>query len=135
MKALYDTNVLLDVLAKRDPFYKTSAMAWSLSERGVVQGVVSAISFSNIYYIAAKAMGHRSAMAALKTLRRDFTPVAVDTAILDRAIESRWKDFEDAIQYECAMHAKAKLLVTRNSKDFKRSEIAVVTPQEMLELM
>ena len=76
MKVFLDTNVLLDILAKREPFYTASAEVWSLAESGAVQGCISTISFNNIYYVVRKMAGKCNADKALRILRDIFVPVA-----------------------------------------------------------
>lgn len=75
MKVFVDTNVLLDVLAQSEPFYSDAARIWSLAERGRIEGLVSAISFNNIYYIVRRASNRKSADRSLHLLRGVFSPV------------------------------------------------------------
>lgn len=128
-----DTNILLDVLADRKPFVTTSRIIWELSEANRIQACVSAISFNNIYYILKKAGGVKIAKKALENLRGIFTAILVDEKILNQAIDSEQDDFEDAIQYFCAMRIGARWLVTRNPNDFPHSEkLKIVTPEIFL---
>jgi len=134
MKVFLDTNVLLDILAKREPFYAASAEVWSLAESEAVQGCISAISFNNIYYVIRKTAGKHNADKALRILRDIFVPVAPDTLILNQAIDSTMNDFEDAIQIHSAIRAGADCLITRNPGHFKAVEtnLAISTPDEFL---
>ena len=134
MKVFLDTNVLLDILAKREPFYADSAEVWSLAESGAVKGCISAISFNNIYYVVRKMAGKRNADKALRILRDIFAPVAPDTLILNQAIDSTMNDFEDAIQIHSAIRAGADCLITRNPGHFKemKTNLAISTPDEFL---
>ena len=84
MIALIDTNVLLDVLARREPFYAAASRIWTLAERGSVRAFVSAVSFNNVYYIVRKAAGKDQADLALRLMRNIFEVVAVDARILNR---------------------------------------------------
>jgi len=127
-----DTNVLLDVLAKREPFYRDSATVWTLAEQGKIHGLVSVLSFSNVYYIVRRLKNRRMAQRALVLLRDTFEPVACDPQVLSQAIDAGMKDFEDAIQYFSALRAEAVALITRNPGHFPRSGLAVVTPAEFL---
>jgi predicted nucleic acid-binding protein len=132
MKIFVDTNVLLDVLARREPFYSASAEVWSLTESGTIQGCISAISFNNIYYVVRKTAGKCKADKALRIL-----PVAPDTLILNQAIDSTMDDFEDAIQFYSAIRARAECLITRNPGHFERTEtnLAISTPDEFLAVL
>lgn len=132
MKLFVDTNVLFDVLARRDPFYDDSAAVWSLVERGAIGGFVSAISFNNVYYVMRRMVDGRSATEAVRILRDVFQIVSLDAQVMNQAIDSRMRDFEDAIQYVSAIRAGADVLVTRNVEDFPRDDLAVLTPAEFL---
>lgn len=132
MKAFFDTNVLLDVFLERAPFATSSAGAWALVEAGKVEGLVSVISFTNIFYIARRLQSGEQAMEALRILRSLFTPVACDAAILDRAIESASKDFEDDVQYFSAIAAGADVLLTRDERGFQKGRVIVLTPESFL---
>ena len=132
MNLFIDTNVLLDVLDNRKPFYDGSAAIWTLAEKARINGYISAISFNNIYYISRK---QRSASAIKKTLtllRDIFRVVALDEQILNQAIDSSFKDFEDAIQYFSAVRVDADYIVSRNLNHYKKSDITVLTPTEFL---
>ena len=132
MKVFIDTNVVLDVLAKRAEFYDDAAAIWSLCEQGQITGFIAAVSATNIYYIIRKLSDHRTAMKATVQLRDIFTLATCDGQVMSQAIDARMPDFEDAVQYFCALHAGAEILVTRNPKHFPRSAIPVVTPKEFL---
>lgn len=132
MNVFVDTNVLLDVLGKRAPFYADSAALWTLAEQGKVRGLVSALSFSNIYDIVRRLKDRRAAKKAMVLLRDTFTPVACDEQVLQQAIDSLLNDFEDAIQYFSALRAGAVCLVSRNPDHFPRSSLPVLTPSEFL---
>ncbi len=132
MKIFIDTNVLLDVLAEREPFYDDSAAIWTLAEVGKVGGCVSVLSFSNIYYIVRRLRDKRAAARAMRLLRDSFTPVPCDAQVLHQAIDADMKDFEDAIQYFSALRAGVECLVSRNPSHFPRSGLAVLTPAEFL---
>lgn len=133
MKVFIDTNVLLDVLAKRDPFFADSAAVWTLTEEGRFDGLVSPVSFTNIFYVVRKLADAKTARRTLLLLRDAFTPVPCDSRILNLAIDSDFKDFEDAVQYFSAVQAGADCLVSHNPDDFPRAkECPVLTPAEFL---
>lgn len=129
---LVDTNVLLDVLAKREPFYASAAAVWSAVETGTMAGYVSAISFNNTYYIMRKYGGESEARKAIVALRDIFAVVPLDARILNQSIDSALRDFEDAIQLHSAVRAGARHLVTRNPSHFATDVLAVVSPDEYL---
>lgn len=133
MKVFLDTNVLIDVLAKRQPFYADSATVWTLAEKGQIEGQVSALSFTNIYYVIRKLEDAKTARSMLGLLRDVFTPVSCDAQILNLALASDFKDFEDAVQYFSAVQAESDCLISRNPNDFaKPRECPVLTPAEFL---
>ena len=134
MRILIDTNVLLDVLARREPFYASAAQIWSLAERGEIRAVVSAISFNNVYYVLRRAEGRVKAEKAMRLIRDVFESVPPDGQIINQAIDSGMDDFEDAVQFHSATRAKAAYLVTRNPAHFPKSDLPVLTPEEFLTL-
>ncbi len=131
-KVFLDTNILLDVIAQREPFFGPAARIWTLAEQNSIDAYVSAISFNNVYYIVRKIEGHAKAIKALRMVRGIFTSVAPDQRILDQAMDSSIKDFEDAIQYFSASHARVNCLITRNPGDFQKSLLPVLTAREFV---
>jgi predicted nucleic acid-binding protein len=99
MKVFVDTNILLDVLTEREPFYKNSAIIWTMAEKNVFNAYISAISVNNVYYITRKLKGRTQAGQIVDKILEDFTIIALtyETLKLSRTIEG--KDFEDVIQY------------------------------------
>jgi predicted nucleic acid-binding protein len=135
MKVFLDTNILLDVLARRNPFFANAAKIWTMSEHGELDAFVSSFSFNNIYYIIRKAEGKTKAKKALRLLRAIFSSVAPDRQIMDQAIDSDIDDFEDAVQYYSAGRAHADYLITRNPRDFPADDLPIVSPDEFLALL
>ena len=131
MNVFIDTNILLDVLARREPFYADSAEVWTLAETGRITGYVSTLSLPNLYYVLRRAKGPAAARKALGVLRDIFTLVPLDVQITNQAVDAAIKDFEDAVQFFSALRA-CRGLVTRNPKDFLLGDIAVQTPAEFL---
>jgi predicted nucleic acid-binding protein len=133
MKAFIDTNVLLDVLGERAPFYEDSAAVWSLAEQGKAEGLVSAVCFTNVFYVMRRWADAGAAKKAMRLLRDAFTPVACDSLIINQAIDSDLPDFEDAMQYFSALHAGADCILSRNPADFpRRPAVPVLSPTEFL---
>lgn len=127
-----DTNVLLDVLAKRDPFHDDALEIWTLCEEGTLHGFISVISFNNIFYLVRKFRNGAEARGMLETLRKVFTPVTLDDQLIHQALGARFTDFEDAIQFHSALRADAECLITRNASHFPKSPLIVLTPREFL---
>ena len=133
MITLLDTNILLDVLGRRQPFFADSARVWTLVEDGQVEGVVSALSLANIFYVIRRLAGAEPARKAVRIVHDLFGMVALDDRVMKDAVNSKMADFEDAIQYFSAICAKADCLVTRNTKHFPAAGLAIMTPDEFLE--
>ena len=133
MKVFFDTNVLIDVLALRQPFYEDSAELWTLSERRTITGLVSVLTFTNTFYIVRRLADLKTARRALTLIRDAFNPVACDGDIIHRAIASKLGDFEDAIQYISAIQIGVDCIVSRNVSHFPASgECPALTPAEFL---
>ncbi len=135
MKIFVDTNVLLDVFQERRLHYDGSVSVWDMAERGQLSGFISAISFNNIYYIVSRFRDKKHASRAIKLLRGTFSPVPLDEQILNQAIDSKTDDLEDAIQFFSAVRVSANFIITRNNKDFPKSSIPVLTPEEFLAII
>ncbi|HPO12498.1 MAG TPA: PIN domain-containing protein [Candidatus Hydrogenedentes bacterium] len=135
MKIFLDTNVVIDVFAQREPFYAWSALVWSLVESGKVRGYLSAISFNNVYYIVRHIAGKKRAMGAIRLLHQVFETVSVTDQIIAQAIDADLDDFEDAIQYHCALQSRSAYWVTRNPKDFPDGGPTIVSPDEFLSIV
>jgi predicted nucleic acid-binding protein len=129
-----DTNVLVDFLDQRQPFYEASVSIMAMSEKAEFQGYVSAISYNNIYYLLCRTFNHSIARKKLVVLRDIVRVVALDQQIINQAIDSKFGDFEDAIQYFSALHTHADCIITRNKKHFTHSDIPVLEPVEFLRI-
>ncbi len=132
-KIFLDTNVALDHLADRQPFAEYAHRLFALAETGGLIIFVSALSFSNLYYIVRKLKGHSEALALLRKLKRLVNVSAVRASEIQQGLDSSFSDFEDAIQYFSAKTETGIMaIVTRNKDDFAHSEIPVFSPDEYL---
>jgi predicted nucleic acid-binding protein len=126
-----DTNIIIDVLANRQPFAVSAAKLFDLAEKGKIRLFISALSYSNIYYILKKTTTHKELTALLSDVEALAETLDVTKGVISRAIRSDFNDFEDAIQYHTALsNKKITVIVTRNAKDFKNSKLTVLTPEE-----
>jgi predicted nucleic acid-binding protein len=132
MRVFLDTNVVLDVLGDRTPFVEHAVPIWMLAEKGRITGLVSTLSFSNIFYILRKYAGAAIALKSLRYLRANFTPTACDQGVVDHALASDFPDFEDAIQYFSARNADAACIVTRDLGHFATASIPILSPEQFL---
>lgn len=128
----FDTNILIDVISRRQPFYENSAALWTMSEINHINGYISAISFNNIYYVIRRQLNYAQSRRKISLLRDIFNVVSLDQKIINQAIDCNIKDFEDAIQYFSAARINAECIVTRNKKHFANPDITVLTPEEIL---
>jgi predicted nucleic acid-binding protein len=127
-----DTDIVLDLLAKRDPFFPFAAELFTKADRKEINLFVSSLCFSNLNYIVSRQKTAAEARKLLATLKVLVTVLPVDDKIIELALHSRFKDFEDAIQYHCALEHDIRILVTRNIRDYKQARISVLTAEQFL---
>ncbi|MCU0404435.1 MAG: PIN domain-containing protein [Chitinophagaceae bacterium] len=134
MKNLFlDTNIVIDVLANRLPFSTIGARLFDFAEKGKINLFISALSYSNIYYILKKSCTHKEMISLLKDLEALTTTMDVTGRIISNALYSEFKDFEDAIQsFTAYSYKKMDAIVTRDVKDYKTSQLPVFTPNEVI---
>lgn len=135
MKVLFGTNVILDVLLDREPFADDSSFLLSKVERSEIIGFVCATTITTIHYLATKALGVNVASRHINSLLSLFVVAPVNRLVLENAARSKFNDFEDAVLYEAALHAGAEYIVTRNSIDFKKSQLPVLEPREFINMI
>lgn len=136
IKLFLDTNILIDLLADRQPFSKYAAELLSASESKKVELYTSTHSFATTYYILNKQIDDKSLRVFLDDLMDFIHPISVDYLILKKATKSNIKDFEDAIQVLAAASiSNLDAIVTRNPKDFKDAGILVLSPEKAVELI
>ena len=131
-----DTDVIIDFLIDREPHSREAAIIFTLIEQKKLKGYVSSLTFSNLYYVLRKIESHNKVTAKLDSISRLLTILKVDQQIIKYAIASGFPDFEDSIQYNCALdYKKIDVLITRNIKDYKGSQIPVMTPADYLKMV
>ena len=134
MKLLIDTNILLDVLLKREPFYYKAVEVLELVQYDNVQEYVSAAAVTDIYYIAYKYLKDKELVRQLlKRLMGIVSIAAVSEKEIEEALELAWNDFEDSVQYAAALLNEMDGIVTRNPKDYKRADMKVWSPEQVLQ--
>ena len=135
-KVLIDTDVILDFLFDRKPFSEDAAQILSWCENEKIQGFVTSIMLSNIYYLLRKTAKHEKVIENLKMLLNIVDVITTNKdAVLD-ALHSEFKDFEDALQNFSAQNSnEIKVIITRNSKDYKTSNLAVMEPETYINLV
>ena len=132
-KLFIDTNVMMDLLGERLPHYDSIAKIATLADKGKVKMVVSAFSYPTVYYLLTK----YETSAKVKEKLRKFKIISeisdLDETIIEKGLASNFSDFEDALQYHCALKADCDIIVTRNAKNFKESAIPVMLGEEFIQ--
>jgi predicted nucleic acid-binding protein len=131
-KLFLDTNVILDLLGEREPFYESIAKIASLADKGKIKLTVSTLSYSTVFYLLSKYEDKEEVKEKLRKFKVLSDTSDLTEKIIDKALSSNFLDFEDALQYHCALEMDCNILITRNGKDFKESEIPIMTPDEYL---
>jgi predicted nucleic acid-binding protein len=103
MRVLIDNNVVLDFLLEREPFVEAAARLFRQIDNGQIEGFITATTITNIYYILRKAAGSAIAIDAVSQILTDLNICMVDRQILKQAVDLNFQDFEDAVQYSCAV--------------------------------
>ena len=134
MKKLFiDTNIVIDLLAKREPFYEEAAKLFSLADKKKVELIVSSLTFANTNYILSKLKNSETAREILTKFKVLVTVADLNDKIIELSLNDKaFSDFEDGLQYYSALEYEAGIIITRNLKDFKSSKIPVITAQSYL---
>ena len=134
MKLFLDTNVVIDVIAAREPFVADSTAVFNLCETGKAEGVISALTLCTVSYILRKFVPPGTMRAKLREFRSVLTPIDLSVSLLDKALASSLSDFEDAVQFYTAVYSEADYIITRNAKHFPTDHIPVLSPKDFLVL-
>jgi predicted nucleic acid-binding protein len=129
---LVDTNIVLDLLAKRKPFYDFSAKLFSLADKKKIKLFVSSITIINTSFILSKEKTETESREILRKFRLLAGILPCNDKIIDLGLNSKFKDFEDSVQYFTAVEYNLDCIITKNLKDFKDSTIPVMTAEEFV---
>ncbi|TDO27177.1 type II toxin-antitoxin system VapC family toxin [Sediminibacterium goheungense] len=133
MKVFLDINIVLDFLLKRPSFDDEAMDIFKLLYKKEIDGYLSAVSYTQIGYYLQKYVGKPAAKEILRDLNKLFTTVTVDNRVLEEALDSAIKDFDDAVQYASALSvSNLYCIITRDKKDFKSSQIIIQSPKEFI---
>jgi predicted nucleic acid-binding protein len=136
MKNLFiDTNIILDLLAQRMPFYTDAAKLFSLADRKKIKLSISALCLADAHYILLKQNPDLEVRSILRRFKILVTVLPLDNKITDLALNSEFRDFEDAIQYYTAIENDQDLIITRNQSDFRESKLPVMTAGEFIKTL
>ena len=131
-KIFIDSDVILDLFLAREPHLKYAQELLSLYDVGDFQLYTSAIIVNNAYYFIKKDRGNENARSAISLITELLQILPVDADGVRFAIDSKFKDFEDALQYYTALKHRCNYIITRNIKDYKSSGIPVLTAEQFL---
>lgn len=137
MKLLIDSNVVLDVLLQRQPFYEVGSKVLFLTkESDGIENYVSAASITDIHYIAYRNLkDHEAVMNLLERLLSVVKIATVTSEHINNAVNLYWRDFEDSVQYSVAKGNNMDGIVTRNMRGFADSDVKIFTPEELLDFI
>ncbi len=132
-RILIDTNVILDIALKRNPFFEASAGVLQKLNDINVHGFISATTITDIYYISKKEKGHDVAFDFIKSLLQLVEVAGIDKEVIFASLESEVADFEDAIQDASARLNNIEIIITRNISDFEKSNLRIMLPSEFID--
>ncbi len=132
-KVLIDTDVILDFFFDRQPFAEYSAQVIGLCETNRIKGYVTPVICSNAYYVLRQTARHDKVIDNLKQLLMIVDILMMDKEVVSNALNSGFTDFEDGLQNFAAMkNGEIDVILTRNLKDFRKSDIGVLTPESYI---
>jgi len=136
MNVLIDTNIVLDVLLQRNPYFQNAARISVLSEKGYICSYISASTVTDVFYVAMKELKNRNTvLELLKNLLITTRIASVTEAGIHEALDLEWDDFEDSVQYVAGKSISAEYIITRNPKDFANSQIKIMSPEEFVNFL
>lgn len=132
-KLLIDTNIVIDLLAQREPFYQSAAQIFSLADQNKLELAISSLTFANTNYVLSRLKSVQEAREILRRFRILVKVLSLNDKIIDLALnDSSFKDLEDGLQYYSAIENGQNVIITRDLQDFKESRIPVMTADEYL---
>ena len=135
-KIFVDTNILLDLLTRREPYFKEAERLFSLADRKKIELSISALTVANVSYILMKYLEAGKVREILRKIRLLVKILPLDDKIIDLALnDENFKDFEDALQYYTALENRQDLIISRNVKDYKAAAIPVMPAHEFLQMV
>jgi len=134
MKVFFDTNVLIDVLAKRGEFYQDSAEVLKMCEIGKTKGFISSLSIANIMHIYRKLFTKAELKKNIMSIAQILEVIPLTQKELTKAFSLNFDDYEDGVQFLTAKSIKADYIITRDIRDFQHSTIKALTPAQFMNL-
>jgi|SRR5690606_19313881 len=134
-KLFLDTNVVIDFLGERMPFYTSVAKVLTLADQKKISVVISPMSISTTYYLLSKYENSKSALDKIRKFKLLCGMSLMNDDVIEKALHSNFKDFEDAMQYYSAIETKCDIIITRNERDFKEALIPVMNAENYLKTL
>ena len=131
-KIFLDTNIILDFLGERGGFYEASAKIMTLADKKKIQVYTSPSSISNVFYVLTRYENSKIALEKIRKFKLLCSMSVMDDEVVEKAINSDFKDFEYAMQYFSALASNCNIIITRNEKDFKNAMIPVMNAESYL---
>ncbi len=131
MRILFDTNIILDVLLNRKEFIEISANLVGMVENKNIDGYLCATTITTLDYLISKAINRKQAKIEIQKLLALFKIADVNSIVLKLSINSDFNDFEDAVQYYSGEYSEVEGLVTRNTKDYRNTDLPIYSPDEL----
>lgn len=131
-KVFLDTDVILDLLTEREPHFETAVELFLQIQDKTIQAYTSPVIIANIFYILNKHLGREKAIKSIIKLKSLVKVLNCGDRVIELALSSDFKDFEDSIQYYTALENNIDILITRNVKDYKTANITISTPLEYI---
>ena len=133
-KIFVDTNIMIDLLSRREPFFEEAASLFSLADKKQIELTVSSLTIANTSYALLRQMDPNNAKSILRKLRLIVNILSLDDKIIGLALnDNTFADFEDGLQYFTAIENGQELIITRNLKDFKNSKLPTMTAKQFIQ--
>jgi predicted nucleic acid-binding protein len=127
-----DSDIILDFYVKREPHHETAMWLFTHLKRAKTRCFTSAVVMANAYYMLAKIENTKYALEKMRKLRKFVSIAPLNVSIIDAALSFPFKDFEDSIQFQCAMQNGIQTIITRNIKDYPKYQLRVADPGQYL---
>ena len=134
-KILIDSDIIIDYFYNRIPFSKDASKILNLCAIKKADGFITPLIIANVYYILRKTTKHETLISNLKRLLNYISIINMNQKIVMQALNSDFKDFEDALQNYAVENTEIKIIITRNLKDYKKSKLSVYTPESFLKTL
>lgn len=133
-KVFVDTNILIDLLSRREPFFEEAAELFSLADNKIIELSISSLTIANTGYTLLRQMNANQAKSVLRKLKLIVNILPLDDKVIGLALnDESFTDFEDGLQYFTAIENRQDLIITRNLKDFKNSNLPAMTAKQFVE--